>query len=207
MTRSRRSTTCARSLVHAHVGAGRRPGRGVRPHRPRPSSRRPVGCQKSAWPVSCSDAPVGFQSPATGHDLGFYAARSCSLMRPPCTCRRLIRVCSGGLNTLTRPICFGTSPNARYVHQPPRSRVVNAGPARPAVSSLPGGRARAAQVAGWLRVTAPSADRAAETRATPFSLAIEARGRAGGCRNPERTAARLRAETYRRMDLANLDGR
>ena len=126
-----------------------------------------------------------FQSPATGYDLGCCAARSYSLMRPPGTCRRWIRVCSGGLNTLTRPICPGTSRTARYVHQPERSRVVKAGPARPPSALSPGDRARAAQVAGWLRVTAPSADRAAETRATPFSLAIEAAAaRAGaGTRN------------------------
>ena len=35
--------------------------------------------------------PVGFQNSATGADLGFYAARSYSLMRPPRTGRRLIR--------------------------------------------------------------------------------------------------------------------
>ena len=35
--------------------------------------------------------PVGFQNSATGPDLGFYAARSYSLMRPPRTGRRRIR--------------------------------------------------------------------------------------------------------------------
>ena len=35
--------------------------------------------------------PVGFQNSAAGPDLGFYAARSYSLMRPPRTGRRLIR--------------------------------------------------------------------------------------------------------------------
>jgi hypothetical protein len=35
--------------------------------------------------------PVGFQNSATRADLGFYAARSYSLMRPPRTGRRLIR--------------------------------------------------------------------------------------------------------------------
>jgi ABC-type transport system involved in Fe-S cluster assembly fused permease/ATPase subunit len=35
--------------------------------------------------------PVGFQNSATGPDMGFYAARSYSLMRPPRTSRRLIR--------------------------------------------------------------------------------------------------------------------
>jgi hypothetical protein len=35
--------------------------------------------------------PVGFQNSATGLDLGFYAARSYSLIRPPRTGRRLIR--------------------------------------------------------------------------------------------------------------------
>src|SRR5438477_11453603 len=34
--------------------------------------------------------PVGFQNSAAGPDLGFYAARSYSLMRPPRTGRRLI---------------------------------------------------------------------------------------------------------------------
>src|SRR5215467_9775958 len=36
-------------------------------------------------------APVGFLNPATGVELGFHAARSYSLMRPPRTSRRLIR--------------------------------------------------------------------------------------------------------------------
>jgi hypothetical protein len=36
--------------------------------------------------------PVGFQNSATGPDLGFYAARSYSLMRPPRTGRRWIRL-------------------------------------------------------------------------------------------------------------------
>jgi hypothetical protein len=35
--------------------------------------------------------PVGFQNSASGLDLGFYAARSYSLRRPPRTGRRLIR--------------------------------------------------------------------------------------------------------------------
>jgi hypothetical protein len=35
--------------------------------------------------------PVGFQNSAIGLDLGFYAARSYSLRRPPRTGRRLIR--------------------------------------------------------------------------------------------------------------------
>ena len=47
-------------------------------------------------PVADSDAEelanlVGFQNLATAPDLGFYAARSYSLMRPPRTGRRLIR--------------------------------------------------------------------------------------------------------------------
>ena len=41
--------------------------------------------------VSRSDQPVGFQNSATGIDLGFYVARSYSLMKPPRTGRRLIR--------------------------------------------------------------------------------------------------------------------
>src|SRR6266568_9410900 len=39
--------------------------------------------------------PVGFHNSATGRDLGFYAARSYSLMRPPRTARRLIRSWEG----------------------------------------------------------------------------------------------------------------
>jgi hypothetical protein len=35
--------------------------------------------------------PVGFQNSAADPELGFYAARSYSLMRPPRTGRRLIR--------------------------------------------------------------------------------------------------------------------
>jgi hypothetical protein len=35
--------------------------------------------------------PVGFQHSATSPDLGFYAARSYSLMRPPRTGRRWVR--------------------------------------------------------------------------------------------------------------------
>jgi hypothetical protein len=35
--------------------------------------------------------PVGFQNSGIGPDLGFYAARSYSLMRPPRTGRRLTR--------------------------------------------------------------------------------------------------------------------
>jgi pimeloyl-ACP methyl ester carboxylesterase len=38
-----------------------------------------------------ADELVGFQNSATGLDLGFYAARSYSLRRPPRTGRRLIR--------------------------------------------------------------------------------------------------------------------
>ena len=38
-----------------------------------------------------SRAPVGFQNSAVGSDLGFYAARSYSLTRPPRTGRRWIR--------------------------------------------------------------------------------------------------------------------
>jgi hypothetical protein len=35
--------------------------------------------------------PVGFHNSATGADLGFYAARSYSLIKPPSTARRWIR--------------------------------------------------------------------------------------------------------------------
>jgi hypothetical protein len=38
----------------------------------------------------CSALPVGFQNSATGLDLGFYAARSYSLMSLPRIGRRLI---------------------------------------------------------------------------------------------------------------------
>src|ERR1019366_8463149 len=41
--------------------------------------------------LQCPNAPVGFQNSATSLDLGFYAAPSYSLMRPPRTGRRLIR--------------------------------------------------------------------------------------------------------------------
>ncbi len=43
------------------------------------------------YPYTFSGDPVGFQNSATGPDLGFYAARSYSLMRPLRTGRRLIR--------------------------------------------------------------------------------------------------------------------
>ena len=41
--------------------------------------------------LSLDELPVGFQNSAAGLDLGFYAARSYSLMRPPRTGRRWIR--------------------------------------------------------------------------------------------------------------------
>ena len=41
----------------------------------------------------------------------------------------------------------------------------------------------------------------------PVQPGDQACGRTGGRRNPERTAARLGAETYRRMDRADLEGR
>src|ERR1039458_8770631 len=44
-------------------------------------------------PADLLPPPVGFQVSATGLDLGFYAARSYSLMRPPRTGRRLISSC------------------------------------------------------------------------------------------------------------------
>jgi transposase-like protein len=48
---------------------------------------------ESGTPLARWSGPdlVGFQNAATGLDLGFYAARSYSLMRPPSTGRRLIR--------------------------------------------------------------------------------------------------------------------
>jgi hypothetical protein len=45
-----------------------------------------VAGQCAAWAK-----PVGFHNSATGADLGFYVARSYSLMRPPRMGRRLIR--------------------------------------------------------------------------------------------------------------------
>jgi hypothetical protein len=45
----------------------------------------------AALEPSLTPEPVGFQNSATGLDLGFYAARSYSLRRPPRTGRRLIR--------------------------------------------------------------------------------------------------------------------
>jgi len=53
----------------------------------------PVLVEDAAEAVASVDveAGVGFQNSATGVDLGFYAARSYSLRRPPRTGRRLIR--------------------------------------------------------------------------------------------------------------------
>ena len=45
----------------------------------------------SGLDVMLVSLPVGFRNSATRPDLGFYAARSYSLMRPPRTGRRLIR--------------------------------------------------------------------------------------------------------------------
>ena len=50
----------------------------------------PLGGFKQS-PGTRARGPVGFQNSATGPDLGFYAARSYSLMRPPRTGRRWIR--------------------------------------------------------------------------------------------------------------------
>ncbi len=50
-----------------------------------PSPRRRRPCRPASW-------PVGFQNSATGPGLGFYAARSYSLMRPPRTGRRWMRL-------------------------------------------------------------------------------------------------------------------
>ena len=41
--------------------------------------------------ITTAHVPVGFQNSATSLDLGFYAARSYSFMRPPRTGQRLIR--------------------------------------------------------------------------------------------------------------------
>jgi len=59
-----------------------------------PAIPRSCGCPGGAGgtPDRCGGCgPVGFQNSATGPDLGFYAACSYSLMRPPRTGRRLIR--------------------------------------------------------------------------------------------------------------------
>ncbi len=47
-----------------------------------------VGCRQEQLLLK---AGAGFQNSATGAELGFYAARSYSLMRPPRTSRLLIR--------------------------------------------------------------------------------------------------------------------
>jgi len=58
-------------------------GNVYRPVRPR-RDRALAQCRKSL-----ARYPVGFQNSAAVPDLGFYAARSYSLMRPPRTGRRL----------------------------------------------------------------------------------------------------------------------
>ena len=50
-----------------------------------------VGKNADEVPFAADQEPVRFQNSATGLDLGFYAARSYSLKRPPRTGRRLIR--------------------------------------------------------------------------------------------------------------------
>jgi hypothetical protein len=80
-----------RQLARQNPRWGHRRIQGKRP-RPRPPHRRgndpPDPGRGRSQPRA---TPVGFQNSATGLDLGFYAVRSYSLMRPPRTGRRLIR--------------------------------------------------------------------------------------------------------------------
>ena len=50
-----------------------------------------TGMRLASLPVQRPRVAVGFQNSAIGPDLGFYAARSYSLRRPPRTGRRRIR--------------------------------------------------------------------------------------------------------------------
>jgi hypothetical protein len=70
---------------HPAAAAADRPGPGQEPRVYGPVRRRPGGAADRAG------RPVGFRNSATSSDLGFYAARSYSLMKPPRTGRRLIR--------------------------------------------------------------------------------------------------------------------
>jgi hypothetical protein len=67
------------------------------------------------WRTGHPPAPVGFQNSATGIDLGFYAARSYSLMRPPRMARRLIRCWerSAAAAQRTNPTVFRPAPKSR----------------------------------------------------------------------------------------------
>ena len=58
-----------------------------------PADRAMVGRHVASCPRCREEVAglVGLQNSAIGADLGFYAARSYSLMRPPRTSRRLIR--------------------------------------------------------------------------------------------------------------------
>ena len=69
----------------AFVGS---PGVSVQPRQPARGARR---ARVRRGGQQRPGGPVGFQNWATGLDLGFYAARSYSLRRPPRTDRRLIR--------------------------------------------------------------------------------------------------------------------
>ncbi len=77
-------------------GRARTPRTGLPPVRAGRRTRANIaGCSDQAH---CGDPPahtwcrsLGFQNSAAGPDLGFYAARSYSLMRPPRTGRRLVR--------------------------------------------------------------------------------------------------------------------
>jgi hypothetical protein len=51
----------------------------------------PSSADQAASRLAAGSVPAGFQNSATGAELGFYAARSYSLMRPPRTGRRWIR--------------------------------------------------------------------------------------------------------------------
>jgi len=76
---------CSRERLEGLTGEARQ-------GRPRTISDQPVTSASrlnlERWFIELTQ-PVGFQNSATGVDLGFYAARSYSLMRPPSTGRAL----------------------------------------------------------------------------------------------------------------------
>ena len=82
----------SRGRSHGHGERSRLRGRSWPPKRERPRPRRTGTRRSSAFQVSQPPrrGASGFQNSATGLDLGFYAACSYSLRRPPRTGRRLI---------------------------------------------------------------------------------------------------------------------
>ena len=66
-------------------------GQGTNPHEQQRRGRMSLAHGRRKCPICVCNWPVGFQNSATGLELGFYAARSYSLMRPPGTVWRLIR--------------------------------------------------------------------------------------------------------------------